>query len=527
MSEHDEPDEPVRRSQPEADPLIGSGNVESSPTVDASDGTAGSDVPGPPPDAAARPSWAASVPPGSPTVPPDDPGSTSIGSPVPPPGEPTGWSPAPMSPWAPPGPFTPAPPVPQSEPTAASSAEADSPTLPFGWTTPAAAWTQPPLTSLPPTSPPPTTTEWEATPTEPPRRSGNARSALIGGLVGALVAALVTAGSFVAFGHDHSAALLASSSSTVRPASVIVRNGDIQAILRKVQPAVVRIDVSGPSGQGTGTGFIVASDGVIVTNAHVAANAFTIDVTLADSRKARASVIGIDAQHDLAVVKVALKNLPIVELGDSNTLEVGDSVVAIGNALALQGTPTVTSGIVSALHRTISTDESTALKDVIQTDAAINPGNSGGPLLDSAGRVIGINTAIASPADANNIGFAIAISSAEPTLKRLESGTSKPAQTGFLGVQVESVDASVAAQAGLKVTKGAYVADVTPTSPADDAGIRVGDVIVRLGSTTIDTAQQLTTAVGSHQPGEKVTVEVNRNGRNRTFEVTLATRPAA
>ena len=185
----------------------------------------------------------------------------------------------------------------------------------------------------------------------------------------------------------------------------------------------MRIDVNGPDGQGTGTGFIVASNGVIVTNAHVAANASTIKVTLADSRTATASVIGIDRAHDLAVVKIGLKNLPVVQIGDSSTLEVGDSVVAIGNALALEGTPTVTSGIVSALHRTISTESST-LHDVIQTDAAINPGNSGGPLLDSAGRVIGINTAIASPADANNIGFAIAISSAEPYLKNLESGKS-------------------------------------------------------------------------------------------------------
>jgi S1-C subfamily serine protease len=358
----------------------------------------------------------------------------------------------------------------------------------------------------------------------PPRGSGNGRSALIGGLVGGLVAALVTAGSFVAFGRDH-AASSSSSPATVRPASIIVHNGDIQAILRKVQPAVVRIDVNGPDGQGTGTGFIVASNGVIVTNAHVAGGAFLIDVTLADGRKATASVIGIDAQHDLAVVKIGLNNLPVAVLGDSNTLEVGDSVVAIGNALALEGTPTVTSGIISALHRTISTSESSTLRDVIQTDAAINPGNSGGPLLDSSGEVIGINTAIASPADANNIGFAIAISSAEPELKKLESG--RPAQAGFLGVQVETVDASVAAQANLQVYHGAYVADVTPSSPADRAGIRVGDVIVQLGSTPINTAEDLTTAVESHQPGEHVNVVVNRNGKQHTFRATLASRPSS
>jgi putative serine protease PepD len=336
---------------------------------------------------------------------------------------------------------------------------------------------------------------------------------------------LVTAGSFVAFGRDHAASSTAATSA-LRPASIIVHNGDIGAILRKVQPAVVRIDVNGPGGQGTGTGFIVASDGVIVTNAHVAANAFTIKVTLADSRTATASVIGIDAPHDLAVVKIGFGNLPTVELGDSNALQVGDSVVAIGNALALAGTPTVTSGIVSALHRTITTENST-LHDVIQTDAAINPGNSGGPLLDSSGRVIGINTAIASPADANNIGFAIGISSAEPTLQKLESGKSKPAVAGFLGVEVESVTSALAAQANLDVTHGAYVADVTPSSPADKGGIRVGDVILKLDTTAIDTAQALTSAVTARRPGDHVVVVVDRAGKQLTLHATLATRPAS
>ena len=212
-------------------------------------------------------------------------------------------------------------------------------------------------------------------------------------------------------------------------------------------------------------------------------------MTLADATKAAATVVGIDGSHDLAVVKIDRKNLPVVELGDSGAVEVGDSVVAIGNALALEGSPTVTSGIVSALHRTISTENST-LRDVIQTDAAINPGNSGGPLLDASGKVIGINTAIASPADANNIGFAIAISSAEATLRKLEAGES--VQTGFLGVRVETVDATVAAEQDLKVDHGAVVADVTPSSPADDAGIKTGDVILSVDSSPITTAPDLT-----------------------------------
>ena len=225
-------------------------------------------------------------------------------------------------------------------------------------------------------------------------------------------------------------------------------------------------------------------------------------------------------------MKIGFGNLPTVELGDSNALQVGDSVVAIGNALALAGTPTVTSGIVSALHRTITTENST-LHDVIQTDAAINPGNSGGPLLDSSGRVIGINTAIASPADANNIGFAIGISSAEPTLQKLESGKSKPAVAGFLGVEVESVTNALAAQANLDVTHGAYVADVTPSSPADKGGVRVGDVILKLDTTAINTAQALTSAVTARRPGDHVVVVVDRAGKQLTLHATLATRPAS
>ncbi len=494
MSEYDDPSS-------ESDPLIGSGNVDPGPPVDQSD--VPPDV-GVAPSSVYRSTWSsASEPPGSSTAPPVDSGAASAGSPVPPPGEPPGSAvpPAPASPWAPPG-WTPAPAPPASEwapPAAEWSATQQSPAV--GWAPPADV-------------------------AAPPARQGNGRSALVGGLVGALVAALVTSGAFLAFGRDR-VTTSSPSTSAARPASVIVHNGDIQAILRKVQPAVVRIDVSGSDGsQGTGTGFIIDSTGVIVTNAHVAANAFRIKVTLADSRTATASVIGIDKPHDLAVVKIPLTNLPVVQIGDSSTIEVGDSVVAIGNALALEGTPTVTSGIVSALHRTISTENST-LKDVIQTDAAINPGNSGGPLLDSAGRVIGINTAIASPADANNIGFAIAISSAQPYLKNLESGKNTPDQTGFLGVQVESVDASLAASEGLQVDRGALVVAVTAGSPADHAGIKVGDVIQRLDTTVIDTAPELTSAVGGHRPGDKVVVVANRNGATRSFRVTLATRPVS
>src|SRR4029079_9311553 len=172
---------------------------------------------------------------------------------------------------------------------------------------------------------------------------------------------------------------------------------------------------------------VVSPDGVIVTNAHVV-NAETdtaareVVVTLGNGDTARGRVVGEDTAQDLAVVKIDRTDLPVVQFGDSDTLEVGDAVVAIGNALGIPGTPTVTSGIVSGLGRTVRISSRETLIDAIQTDAAINPGNSGGPLVGVNGRVIGINTAIADPSSANNIGFAISISSAEPVLTDLRAG---------------------------------------------------------------------------------------------------------
>ena len=532
--------EPESPSRTETDPLVGSGNVEPAPPVQQAAALPDGEVAAPTPT---------SVTPGSPPAPPGDLGAASVGSPEPPPGEPPGWAaPAPVSPWAPPGTSarSPAaaathatpPPLPWTPPAVATaapgaggappgwgatSAPVQDPVVEHAWGPPAA----PPVTAPPGSEPPAAGT---GSGSGSPGR-GSARAALIGALVGALVAALVTAGAFVAFGRDHDSS---SSDGTIRPASVIVRDGDIQAILRKVQPTVVRIDVNGLDGQGTGTGFIVSSTGIIVTNAHVAANASTIDVTLSDNKTHKtASVLGIDPTHDLAVIKISGSNYPVAELGDSGALEVGDSVVAIGNALALEGTPTVTSGIVSALNRTISTGDSlgsnepnVTLDNVIQTDAAINPGNSGGPLVDASGKVIGINTAIASPAEANNIGFAIAISSAKPYLDELETGKNAPAQTAVLGVTVQTVDPTANSSQGLTVDHGALVDQVLSDSAAQAAGIKVGDVIVQFDGTAIGTASQLTQVVRAHKPGDKVAIVVNRGGASRTLHAVLGGRSA-
>jgi serine protease Do len=201
---------------------------------------------------------------------------------------------------------------------------------------------------------------------------------------------------------------------------------DVPAVLARVEPSVVtvRTRLVGVNAlhqpvaeQGTGTGFVVASGGLIATNNHVVQGARTVTVTLADGRTLPAQVLRRDPSADLAVLQVPADHLPVAPLGNSRTLQVGDPVVGIGNALALPGGPTVTEGIVSALGRTIETNKGARLEKVIQTDAAINPGNSGGPLVDATGHVVGINTAAAS--DGQNIGFAIAIDGARQTLAAL------------------------------------------------------------------------------------------------------------
>jgi putative serine protease PepD len=247
-------------------------------------------------------------------------------------------------------------------------------------------------------------------------------AATAGGLVGALVAS----GALVL--RDDSGG----STATRPPARQAQASGstataptDISGLLAKDVPAVVAITTnSGPGlgrSGGAATGFVIDPNGIIVTNDHVVDSARSISVTTSDNRRLTARVLGEDASSDLAVLKVDATGLPAIDLGDSNQVQVGDDVVAIGNALDLDGGLSVTRGIVSGLHREIPTDNGT-LRDLIQTDAAINPGNSGGPLVDAQGRVIGINTAIANPNTAQNVGFVIAISRAKPIIDRLRGG---------------------------------------------------------------------------------------------------------
>jgi len=311
----------------------------------------------------------------------------------------------------------------------------------------------------------------------------------------------------------------------------------VAAVARLALPAVVNVtsDVvssAGQAGQGVGTGFIVRSDGVIVTNCHVVEGATRITVfTSAESPdQYDARVIGGDCEHDLAVLKVDGKNLPTVGFGTSDDLELGQTVVAIGYALALEGGPSVTTGIVSSLDRTVRVQDpnctvcdngTRVYSSVVQTDAAINHGNSGGPLLNLQGEVVGINSAGSDAAE--NIGFAIAIDSVKEAIQ--QAIDTPLAATGYLGVSTQGVTAAMAYQLGLQVEEGAYVIATTQGGPADEAGLESGDVIITVDGNAVMSAEDLGTILADLQPGDTVAVVVNRDGQEQTLDVTLDARP--
>ena len=315
----------------------------------------------------------------------------------------------------------------------------------------------------------------------------------------------------------------------------------IVRVVEAVRPAVVNVTTNlfqpnplgGESGRGVGTGFVIRSDGIVVTNFHVVEHAQRITVITPppDSTRYTARVIGGDQNADLAVLKIQASGLHTVPLGNSGRLELGERVVALGYALALPGGPTVTSGIVSALGRTIQAQDPNCdtckngvrtYTGVVQTDAAINPGNSGGPLVNLAGQVVGINTAGANQAE--NIGFAIATNAARPIID--EAATNPSAPVAYLGVTTQDVSPSLALQFGLPVQSGALVLDVVPGGPADKAGIRQGDVILGLDGKDVIDSTSLRELLLSHRPGDRVAVGVvTQGGQKKTITATLGVNP--
>lgn len=276
----------------------------------------------------------------------------------------------------------------------------------------------------------------------------------------------------------------------------------------------------GPQAQvGTGSGVIINEGGYIVTNNHVIKGADDIEVTLNDNRVFKAKVIGVDPSTDLALLQIKEKNLPYVPLLNSDEVEVGDWVLAVGNPFNLNST--VTAGIVSAKGRNINIlQDQSAIESFIQTDAAINPGNSGGALVNLQGGLAGINTAIASPTGAYaGYGFAVPANIVSKVVSDLQKFGS--VQRGYLGIMIRSVDGNLAKEKELDVTKGVYVDSITVHSAAGEAGIEVGDVILKVDNNDISTSAELLEHIGRHHPGDKVTIVVDRYGKEKEFLVTL------
>jgi len=284
-------------------------------------------------------------------------------------------------------------------------------------------------------------------------------------------------------------------------------------------------------GTGSGSGFIFDPDGWILTNRHVAGDAASMVVTLADSRQFEATLIGTDTLTDLAIIKIDATDLPTAPIGSSAALEVGQLAIAIGNPLG-DFSDTVTTGIVSGLSRHINAGGGTSLEqlnNLIQTDAAINPGNSGGPLVNSAGQVVGINTAVST--DAQGIGFAIPIDFAKPIMALALDG--EEIARPWVGVYFTMVDQQLATDLDLRVEEGALIDEgpngapaVFPGSPAEQAGLQQGDIITAIAGRTVDEAHDLIVLLLPYRPGEVVEATVVRSGEELTIEITLGTLPA-
>ena len=342
-----------------------------------------------------------------------------------------------------------------------------------------------------------------------PRRRGGWRGLVAGGVAGALLGGGVAFATVKATENDTTRTVIvaepgsptaATKSATSPPApspASPAATFDIQAVLAKVSPSVVAIELglvgnNGIYGQGAGSGVIISEDGLVLTNNHVVESADAIQVKTSDGKQHDASLIGSEPSRDIALVKMqGVSGLTPAVLADSSQLRVGDPVVAIGNALDLGDAPTVTEGIVSAKGRTIQTNNGETLEDLIQTDAAINPGNSGGPLVNSAGEVVGINTAGAT--DAQNIGFAIDINGVKQVIEDLKAGKGAVTAQAFLGVgsvAVSDLTDAERQQLGVTGNDGVAISSVQNGSGAAKAGLQVGDVILSIDGKTVDHHQR-------------------------------------
>jgi serine protease Do len=364
------------------------------------------------------------------------------------------------------------------------------------------------------------------------------QSVAIVALVFGLIGGAVGSATFIRF--------FASSIPADRKQLVVQENSAVIDVAKKVSPSVVSITSKAVTRgffgnlqqtQGAGTGMIVTSDGLILTNRHVVDDA-TANYTVItnDGKSYPAKVVSRDTVNDVAFVRITASGLPAVQLADSGAVQVGQRVVAIGNALG-QFQNTVTDGIISGLARGVTAGDSSGmsnsseeLQNLLQTDAAINPGNSGGPLVNLDGQVVGINTAVAGQG-AQNIGFAIPINEAKPLIASVKS--SGRIVRPYLGVRYVALDKQTAVANDLTITAGAWVQaadDQTPGvvsgSPAEKAGVKEGDIITKVGGDKIDATHSLQSLVGKHKVGDKVQLTVVRDSKTQTLDVTLEAAPA-
>lgn len=375
-----------------------------------------------------------------------------------------------------------------------------------------------PSTSIRPALEAPVSPWWQAPEAKPKRTQIPLGSALILAVVAGLVGSAVgnvTGGSTV-FGHHVN---LVSSSSTVER-----KTDSVAGIAQRVLPSVVSIASESASGSATGSGFIIESSGYILTNNHVVVSAVgggTLKVTLNSGKSYSATIIGRDTSYDLAVIKIKAQNLPALKFGDSDKVQVGDAVIAVGSPLGLSGT--VTSGIISAKNRAVTAGDGngeSSFINALQTDAAVNPGNSGGPLVDATGSVIGVNSAIASlgssfgsQSGSIGLGFAIPINQARKTADQLIK-TGK-ATYPIMGISIDRNFNGVGAR--IADTPGA----VRQGGPAEKAGLKVGDVITTFDGKTISNADELIVAVRARNVGDSVGLTYSRDGVSHNVSVTL------
>ena len=358
-----------------------------------------------------------------------------------------------------------------------------------------------------------------------PKRPSARRQLWVVGVASAVAASLLSTGLAVVAGSllDAGGGSRPADTAGVLPTPMFVGAGaDVVSIADRVRPTIVQLKVE-RSRSGSGSGVIFRSDGHILTNAHVVEGAHEVTVVLATGRQVPGRVIGSDADSDTAVVKIEGGPFPFADLGSATNLKVGQEAIAMGSPLGLSGGPSVTVGVVSALHRGVTTRTGRTLVDMVQTDAPIAPGSSGGALLDAGGRVIGITTAMAmTDAGAEGFGFANPIDAARSAAEQLI--TTGKVVTVWLGVEGDDLDGPTAQS--LNVDGGAMIQRVKADSPAERAGLAARDVIVGVNGKPVTSMGMLAISVRAHRPGEVCTLDVVRDNQHHGMKVTVAERPA-